>query len=133
MEDRRSPPETQHKSGVQRRDLLALGAVAAVGTGVGPTAAAAFNVQEDIDDEGTFIAALTGNQQTDSVETDATGGAVFSLLEGGDELEFSLLVNAVEDVDQAHIHLDEVGEDGPVVVWLYLKESITDLQWGSHR
>jgi hypothetical protein len=119
MEDRRSPPETQRDSGVQRRDVLALGAVAAVGTGLGPTTAAAFNVQEDVDDEGTFVAALTGNQQTDSVETDATGGAVFSLLEGGDELEFSLLINAIEDVDQAHIHLGEVGEDGPVVVWLY--------------
>ena len=119
MEDPRPTSETQRDSGVQRRDLLALGAVAALGTGLGPTTAAALDVQDDVDDLGTFIAAMTGTQQTDPVETDATGGAVCSLLEGGDELEFSLLVNAIEDVDQAHIHLGEVGEDGPVVAWLY--------------
>ena len=54
MEDRRFTSETQHDFGVQRRDLLALGAVAAVGTRHGPTTAAAFNVQVDIDDEERF-------------------------------------------------------------------------------
>lgn len=107
---------------VDRRSLMALGAATAIGTGLGTTtiAASGLDAQDDeLAEEGLFLAALTGDQQPDPVETDATGGAVFSRSEDGTELEYALLVNAIEDADQAHIHLGEVGEDGPVAAWLY--------------
>jgi hypothetical protein len=120
MDDSRPSTEDRYDSGVQRRDLLALGGAAAVGAALGPTTVSALNMQDDdLDDEGLFLAAMTGGQQPEPVETDATGGAVFALTDEGTELEFALLVNAIEDVDQAHVHLGEVDEDGPVVVWLY--------------
>ncbi|WP_207890198.1 CHRD domain-containing protein [Natrarchaeobius chitinivorans] len=120
MDDSRPSTEDRNDSDVRRRDLLALGGAAAVGAALGPATVSALNVQDaDLEDEGLFLAAMTGGQQPEPVETDATGGAVFALTEGGTELEFALLVNAIEDVDQAHVHLGEVDEDGPVVAWLY--------------
>ncbi|WP_187433093.1 CHRD domain-containing protein [Natronococcus pandeyae] len=117
-----SPSFQSDSFNVHRRSLLALGAATAVGTGLGTTTVAASNldVQEDEPAEaGIFLAALTGDQQPESVETDATGGAVFSLSEDGAELEYALLVNGIEDADQAHIHLGGAREDGPVAAWLY--------------
>jgi hypothetical protein len=121
MRDDNSPSRSSDLD-VHRRSVLALGAMTAVGTGLGTTTVAASNLDVQGDEPGEtglFLAALTGGQQPEPIETDATGGAVFSLSEDGTELEYALLVNAIEDADQAHVHLGEVGEDGPVAAWLY--------------
>jgi|GEM_PF-977326 len=107
---------------VHRRKLLALGAATALGTGLGTTAAAqsASTAEDDSGaSNGLFLSALTGDQQPEPVETTATGGAVVSLSEDGNELEYALLVNAIEGVNKAHIHRRAEGESGPAVVWLY--------------
>ncbi|ELY60659.1 CHRD domain-containing protein [Natronolimnohabitans innermongolicus] len=114
--------DAANETGVQRRQLLALGAATAIGTGLGATTATAsgFDAQEAPNESnGVFLAALTGGQQPEPVETDATGGAVFSLSEDGTELAYALLVSAIEDITQAHIHLGQEGVDGPAVAWLY--------------
>lgn len=101
---------------------MALGAATALGTGLGTTGALASvsDTEGDRDaSNGLFLGALTGGQHPEPVETAATGGAVVSLSEDGTELEYALLVTAIEDVTQAHIHLGSAGEEGPVVVWLY--------------
>ncbi|MFP8955421.1 CHRD domain-containing protein [Natrialbaceae archaeon A-CW3] len=122
------PEETGRRSDTERgidgrrREIMILGAAAALGSGLGATGAtASLDGGKDEHDEATglFLAAITGDQQSDSVETIATGGAVFSMNEDGSELEYALLVNAIDDANQAHIHLGQVGEEGPVVVWLY--------------
>ncbi|MFA9418070.1 CHRD domain-containing protein [Natrinema sp. HArc-T2] len=118
--DARSQPRIA--PGVHRRKLLALGAATALGTGLGTTATAqsASTAEDDSSaSNGLFLSALTGDQQPEPVETTATGGAVVSLSEDGSELEYALLVNAIEDANQAHIHLGAEGESGPAVVWLY--------------
>ncbi|MFD1564554.1 CHRD domain-containing protein [Haloarchaeobius amylolyticus] len=101
---------------------MALGTATALGTGLGATGAAQSSSPAEDDSEdssGLFVGALTGDQQLEPVETTATGGAVVSLSEDGSELEYALLVTAIEDTNQAHIHLGSSGEEGPVVVWLY--------------
>lgn len=53
------------------------------------------------------------------VETLSTGQAIFKLNETGDELSYKLIVANIKDVTMSHIHLAPVGENGPVVAWLY--------------
>lgn len=100
---------------IHRRDLLKIGAATAVGFhfGAGIVGAA----QEP--NGGFFIAGLTGGQEVPPVETSAQGGALFSVAEDGSSLEYAVVVNALENVTQGHIHLGGADENGPVVVWLY--------------
>lgn len=113
-----APLQRDGSSGIHRRGILAAGAATALGAGLGISASAA--AQDDTGDyPGLSIAALTGAQQTEDVDTEATGGAVVSANEERSELEYAVLVHAIEDVTQAHIHLGAAGEDGPVAVWLY--------------
>lgn len=116
---------------LDRRHLLALGAATAIGTGLGPITAAAADDNGGKADEaaeagGLFLAAMTADQQPDAVDASAAGGTVFSLSEDGTELEYALLVSAVENVNQAHIHLGAEGEEGPVAVWLYPDPGATE-------
>lgn len=106
---------------LHRRYLLGLGAAAAIGLGSMSVAADEHDEEPDdpIETNGLYLAAMTTDQQPDEVDTAATGGAVFSLNEDGTELEYALLVSAIEDTNQAHIHLGPAGEEGPVAVWLY--------------
>jgi hypothetical protein len=66
-----------------------------------------------------FGAHLTGAQEVPSVETMATGQALFKLSKDGNELTYKLIVANIENVTQAHIHIAPMGVNGPVVVWLY--------------
>lgn len=106
---------------LHRRHLLGLGAAAAIGLGSMTVAADEHDeeAEDSIETNGLFLAAMTTDQQPDEVDTAATGGAVFSLSEDGSELEYALLVSAIEDTNQAHIHLGPAGDTGPIAVWLY--------------
>lgn len=66
-----------------------------------------------------FKAHLTGDQENDPVETNATGQAVFKLSKDGTELHYKLIVANIENVVMAHIHNAPPEENGGVVVWLY--------------
>jgi DNA-binding beta-propeller fold protein YncE len=67
----------------------------------------------------TFVANMDGDQEVHDVVTDATGDASFELSADGTAISFEVNVAGLNDVTMAHIHLGAVGEDGPVVVWLY--------------
>lgn len=101
---------------LERRDLLKLGAGVAAGFGVASGLGAS---RQDADQADTFVAAITGGQQPDTVDTPAGGAAVFSLGADGSELAYALFVTDATDVNQAHIHQGAAGEEGPFVVWLY--------------
>ncbi|ELZ11569.1 hypothetical protein C479_06886 [Halovivax asiaticus JCM 14624] len=105
--------------GIHRRGILAAGAATALGASLGVSATGVAAQDDTGDYPGLSIAALTGAQQTEEIDTEATGGAVVSANEERSELEYAVLVHAIEDVTQAHIHLGAAGEDGPVAVWLY--------------
>jgi len=65
-----------------------------------------------------FRAHLSGEDA--GVETQAQGQAVFQLSKDGKQLRYKLAVANIKDVTMAHIHLaDQVGGNGPPVVWLY--------------
>lgn len=66
-----------------------------------------------------FFTTLSGDEEVPPVETDARGAASFQLSQDGSSLTYTLLATNIEDVTMAHIHLAPVGENGPVVVWLY--------------
>jgi hypothetical protein len=67
----------------------------------------------------TLRAALSGAGEDPSVDTSATGYAVFTISDDGQSLEFELGVEGAENVVAAHIHLGQPGEDGPVIVPLF--------------
>ncbi|AGB15014.1 nicotinate-mononucleotide:5,6-dimethylbenzimidazole phosphoribosyltransferase CobT [Halovivax ruber XH-70] len=114
-----APLQRDGSSGIHRRGILAAGAATALGASLGLSAGATAAQDDTGDYPGLSIAALTGAQQTEEIDTEATGGAVVSANEERSELEYAVLVHAIEDVTQAHIHLGPAGEDGPVAVWLY--------------
>lgn len=73
----------------------------------------------DVDLPKEYHADLSGVAETHDVETDATGTATFEVNEDGTQASYTLSVTDLCNITQAHIHLGEEGEDGPVVVWLY--------------
>lgn len=101
---------------VHRRDVLKMGAGAAVVAGFGPGVATA-----QADETGSlFVAGMTGDQQVpEPVDTSALGGAVFSVDEDETEIQYALGVANAENVLMAHIHAGSATENGPIVVWLY--------------
>lgn len=67
-----------------------------------------------------FTAPLKGDQEVPPVETNATGVATFKLSKDGLELSYKVNVGGnIENVTQAHIHIGERGENGPVTVFLF--------------
>jgi hypothetical protein len=52
--------------------------------------------------------------------SDAHGNAVFVFVDDNSKLDFKLIVNGLDNVTMAHIHVAETpGGNGPVVLWLY--------------
>jgi len=66
-----------------------------------------------------FTANLSGNESVPPINTMAKGNATFNLSDDGKVLHYKLMVENIENVTQAHIHLAPAGMNGSVVVWLY--------------
>ena len=118
-----------------RREILKLGAAAAVGTGLvsghagaqdetttgtptGTTTGTEGTPQAP--PEGEFFAAarMTGAaQEPEGVDTSAKGSATFTQTDEG--LAYELYVADIENVTMAHIHIGGPNEAGPVTQWLY--------------
>ena len=62
---------------------------------------------------------LHGAEEVPPRDTQAQGQATFQLSEDGTELSYKLNVANIENVIMAHIHLEEAGQNGDIVVWLY--------------
>ena len=107
--------EPEGRPVVTRRNLLAAGAGSALAVGLLPAA----GLSQEESANGFFVAGLTGEQEVPSVDTEAQGGAMLGFNEDGTQLSYALTTNAIEDVTQAHVHQGSVGENGPVVAWLY--------------
>jgi hypothetical protein len=74
---------------------------------------------QDDNDERTFTADLSGDQEVPEVETDASGDAELTFIEGDDEIEYFVDVQNIVDVTAAHIHEGQEGEEGDIVATLY--------------
>ena len=89
--------------------LLAILATVALGTGTGASA------QNFDPTHRTFSARLSGRQEVPPVATSGTGIAHFKLSEDGSALYYALIVENLQNVTAAHIHLAPRGVNGPIV------------------
>jgi hypothetical protein len=64
-----------------------------------------------------LTAELSGENEVPAVESEGHGIATFSLSRDG--IRYKLAVENIDEVTQAHIHLGEAGENGPVVAFLF--------------
>lgn len=62
---------------------------------------------------------MTGKEEVPVRDTRAQGQTIFQVSPDGMSMTYRLMVANIENVTQAHIHLAPVGENGPVVLWLY--------------
>lgn len=64
---------------------------------------------------------LSGDNEVPSVDTAASGEAMLKLVDadGEKQLRYELSVMNIDDVTQAHIHLGQADENGPVVAFLF--------------
>lgn len=109
------------------RPYVSLGLFAAVLLGIGcgadapaPTAAETielpiFSHKPSADG---FTAQASGDEEVPARDTRARGFAQFRLIEE-DVLGYQLIVANIENVVQSHIHVGPVGENGPVVAFLF--------------
>ncbi|WP_336345133.1 CHRD domain-containing protein [Halalkalicoccus ordinarius] len=106
-------------SNLNRRQVLSATGAAIVGSMAMSGQAAA---SSHGDQPGTYSAELSGDAEVPPVETDASGHATFEANEDETAVEYEVHVESICNVTQAHVHLGEEGENGPVVVWLYPEE-----------
>lgn len=66
-----------------------------------------------------FQAKLSGGEEVPANDSDAHGIAMFRLSRDGTSIEYTLVVNNLENTLQSHIHIGPAGVNGPVVVFLY--------------
>jgi hypothetical protein len=72
-------------------------------------------------DKRAFEAELLGIEVVPPFETEARGHASFELSTDGTQLHYKVVVNNAQNITMSHIHLGLLGENGPVVAWLYPK------------
>jgi len=66
-----------------------------------------------------FEAHLSGGSEVPPNSSKAAGQAVFRVVDGGNAIEYRLIVASLDDLHMAHIHLAPAGANGGIVVWLY--------------
>ena len=73
------------------------------------------------DDNGfnTIETKLTGAEENPARATHAHGSGNVRLSQDGQSMDFVLVVNDIENITQAHIHMAAKGVNGGIVVWLF--------------
>ena len=62
---------------------------------------------------------LSNNVGPKPANTEANGRVTFYLDENKQEITYKLLVEKINDVYMAHLHIGPSGKQGPIAVWLY--------------
>jgi hypothetical protein len=96
---------------MSRRLLVALAAAAATLTVAIASVTAASPTN--------FVTPLSGDEEVPTRSTLARGAAVFQLSPDGSELSYRLIASNIENVIASHIHIGPLGENGPVVAFLF--------------
>jgi hypothetical protein len=94
-----------------RRLIVLLSAMALFVVGAAPAMSAG--------PDNNFTTHLTGAEEVDPVDTRAQGQAIFKISADGESISYKLIVDNIDDVLMAHIHLAPAGVNGGIVVWLY--------------
>ena len=66
-----------------------------------------------------FATHLTGDEEFPVRDTRAQGQATIKIASDEDSLVCKLMASNIDNVRQAHIHLGQPGENGPIVAFLY--------------
>jgi hypothetical protein len=69
-----------------------------------------------------FVAKLTGNQESPPVKTKAHATAFFYVSKDKDSLRYKIMADDIKDVTKAHLHLAPKGKNGDPVAELSTKE-----------
>ncbi len=77
-----------------------------------------------------FVANLSVSQVVPPIDSKATGSAEFEPTTGGTSISYTVNVTDINAVKGAHIHIGEVGQNGPIVVTLFEPETPTGQQSG---
>ena len=77
-----------------------------------------------------FDADLSVSQVIPPIDSKATGSAEFELTTDGTSISYTVNVTDINAVEGAHIHIGEVGQNGPIVVTLFEPETPTGQQSG---
>lgn len=102
---------------VDRRDVLKMGAGAALAASILPRVGASATQAGGV--RGFYLTGLTGSQLDPPVRTGASGGALFTLDRDGQRLRYAVAVHNIRDVRAIHIRRTGTGERDPIVAWLY--------------
>ncbi|TVR71395.1 MAG: ScyD/ScyE family protein [Sphaerobacteraceae bacterium] len=79
----------------------------------------------------TFSTVMSGDEEVPAVMTSATGSATFVVSQDGNSVSFEVSLENLSNTTMAHIHMAGVGENGPVVAWLYPDSPPAELIPGS--
>ena len=66
-----------------------------------------------------FVAKLTGGQESPPIKTKAHGEVLFYLDKDRNELRYKLIVKNIDDVTQVHLHLAPKEKTGDYIAWVY--------------
>jgi CHRD domain len=81
-----------------------------------------------------FAANLTGQQEVPSVDTKATGEAIFiPVIPFNETIDFYVNTTAIKAATRGHIHIGAQGENGPIIVTLLNYTSPQDTVTEKHR
>ena len=97
--------------------VLTLGAVAAT-TSISNSAFAQGGREK-------FVADLSVSQVVPPIDSKATGSAEFEPTTNDTSISYTVNVTAINAVEGAHIHIGEVGQNGPIVVTLFEPDTPT--------
>ncbi len=73
----------------------------------------------DAGDAHGFRTHMTGDEEVPANGSRAQGQSQFRLSADGTALHYKLIVANIENVTQAHIHMNVAGANGGIVAWLY--------------
>ena len=77
-----------------------------------------------------FVANLSVSQVVPPIDSKATGSAEFEPTTNGTSISYTVNVTDINAVKGAHIHIGEVGQNGPIVVTLFEPETPTGQESG---
>lgn len=72
-----------------------------------------------------FVADLSVSQVVPPIDSKATGSAEFEPTTDASSISYTVNVTDIDAVKAAHIHIGEIGQNGPIVVTLFKSETPT--------
>lgn len=76
--------------------------------------------------EKRFTASLTAQEEVPPGDSDETGSATIIPNMNNDSISYTVNVTDMDEITQAHIHIGNRGENGPVVVTLFKTDTPAD-------